>query len=78
MRRLLMTLALSATFWSAAVAGPKDDALQVVDKWTQAFTGSDVDAIVKLYAPDAVFLGTGSKTLVTRRKISASTSRRRF
>ena len=66
MRRLLMALALSAAFCSAAVAGPKEDALQVVEKWTKAFTESDVDGIVKLYAPDAVFLGTGSKTLVTR------------
>jgi uncharacterized protein (TIGR02246 family) len=41
-------------------------ALQVLEQWTKAFTDSDVDGIVKLYAPDALFLGTGSKTVVTK------------
>jgi uncharacterized protein (TIGR02246 family) len=49
-----------------ALAGPKEEALQIVEKWTKAFTESDVDGIVKLYAPDALFFGTGSKTLVTK------------
>ena len=51
---------------STAAADAKSDALQVVDKWAKAFTASDVDAIVKLYAPDALFMGTGSKTVVTK------------
>lgn len=33
--------------------------------WTKAFAESDVDAIARLYAPDALFIGTGSKTIVT-------------
>jgi uncharacterized protein (TIGR02246 family) len=66
MRKLLMAVALFASLCSAAVAGSKEEALQVVEKWTKAFTESDVDGIVKLYAPDALFLGTGSKTLVTK------------
>ena len=36
----------------------------MVERWTRAFTDSDVDAIVKLYASDALFLGTSSKTVV--------------
>ncbi len=36
-----------------------------MEKWTIAFAASDVDGIVKLYAPDALFMGTGSKTVVT-------------
>jgi uncharacterized protein (TIGR02246 family) len=51
---------------SIAVAGPKEDALQVLDKWSKAFTESDVDAIVGLYAPDALFIGTGSKAVVSK------------
>ncbi|MCX7177174.1 MAG: SgcJ/EcaC family oxidoreductase [Proteobacteria bacterium] len=66
MRRVLTTVALFASFCAVAVAGPKEEALQVVDKWTRAFTESDVDGIVKLYASDALFFGTGSKTLVTK------------
>jgi uncharacterized protein (TIGR02246 family) len=40
-------------------------ALQVVERWATAFSESNVDAIVSLYAPDASFFGTGSKALVS-------------
>ena len=46
-------------------ASSANDALQVVQRWATAFNESNVDAIVGLYAPDALFFGTGSKTLVT-------------
>jgi uncharacterized protein (TIGR02246 family) len=51
---------------SAAAADTKADALQVLDRWAKAFNASDVDGIVKLYAPDALFMGTGSKSVVTK------------
>ncbi len=66
MRELLVALALLASLCSTANAGPKEEALQVLEKWTKAFTDSDVDGIVKLYAPDASFLGTSSKTVVLK------------
>src|SRR6266853_3724881 len=66
MRELLVAVALFASLCSTSIAGPKEEALQVLEKWTKAFTDSDVDSIVKLYAPDALFLGTGSKTVVTK------------
>jgi len=66
MRALLWTLGFLVTLSSAAVAGPKEDALQVLEKWAKAFTDSDVDAIVKLHAPDALFMGTASKTVVVQ------------
>jgi len=66
MRKLMIVGALFASLCSTAIAGPKEEALQVVQNWTKAFTESDVDAIVKLYAPDALFFGTSSKTLVTK------------
>jgi len=66
MREMLIAIALLASLCSTANAGPKEDALQVVEKWAKAFTDSDVDGIVKLYAPDALFLGTGSKTVVVK------------
>ena len=66
MRELLVAIALITSLCSTAIAGPKEEALQVLEKWTKAFTDSDVDGIVKLYAPDALFLGTGSKTVVTK------------
>jgi uncharacterized protein (TIGR02246 family) len=62
----LLTLAVLATLTApAAVAGPREDALQVLARWTDAFAASDVDAIVALHAPDALFMGTGSKDVVT-------------
>ncbi len=52
-----------AALTSPVSAGSEEDALQVVEKWAAAFNASDVDAIVALYAPDAMFLGTGSRTV---------------
>jgi uncharacterized protein (TIGR02246 family) len=66
MRGLVLTLALSAALASPASAGPEEDALTIVARWAAAFNASDVDAIVALYAPDALFLGTGSRTVVTK------------
>ena len=51
---------------SSAFAGPKEDAFEVIERWAKAFTEADVDTIVSLYASDAVFMGTGSKTIVTQ------------
>lgn len=64
MRAAVASVALCLAI-SPALAGPQEDALQVLAQWTKAFSDSDVDAIVKLYAPDALFMGTGSKTVVT-------------
>ena len=44
-----------------------DGAHEIVGQWRQAFLAANVDALVKLYAPDALFLGTGSKDLVDGR-----------
>jgi uncharacterized protein (TIGR02246 family) len=66
MRVLLVVMALITALGSTAIAGPKEDALQVVEQWAKAFTDADVDGLVKLYAPDALFFGTGSKTVVTK------------
>lgn len=41
-----------------------DGALDVIDRWHKAFAASDVDALVKLFAPDATILADNSKTVV--------------
>jgi uncharacterized protein (TIGR02246 family) len=66
MRALLIAATLFVSLCSTATAGPKEDALQVLERWTKAFSDSDVDSIVKLYAADTTFLGTGSKTVVVK------------
>ena len=49
-----------------AVAGPREDAFQVIEQFKSAFDASDVQRIVKLFAPDASFLGTVSPKLITK------------
>jgi hypothetical protein len=66
MRVLVSLVALLGLLSSAANAGPKEDARAVLDKWTKAFAASDVDGIVKLYAPGALFVGTSSKAVVVK------------
>ena len=41
------------------------EALTIVELWSSAFTQSDVDTVMSLFAHDAVFLGTSSKNIVT-------------
>ncbi len=64
MRALASSVALLMFGVGSAMAEPKDEATQVVEAWARAFNASDVDGIVALYAPDALFVGTGSKTVV--------------
>lgn len=65
--RALPMAVFGASLATGAAAGPTDEALAVLARWTAAFAASDVDAIVALYAPDALFMGTGSKSVVTDR-----------
>lgn len=52
--------------WSAlAHAGPKEDALAAYDKFFTAFTTGNQNQLAALFAPDALFYGTGSAEVVT-------------
>jgi uncharacterized protein (TIGR02246 family) len=66
MRKTILGAVLLVLLSTTAFAGPKEEAFQVLEQWTKAFTASDVDAIMKLHASDALFLGTSSQTVVTR------------
>ena len=46
-------------------AGPKEDAQAVFGKFLTSFSAANADGILELFAQDALFWGTGSKTLVT-------------
>jgi len=65
MRRLIALVA-AAIGMSLAQAGPKEEAMQVVEKWSKAFADADLDGIMSLYASDALFFGTLDKTLTTQ------------
>lgn len=67
MRLIHMLTAAAIALPAAAAAGPREDALAVLQKWSEAFAASDVDAITALYADDTLFMGTGSKSVVTDR-----------
>lgn len=46
-----------------ALAGPSEDVASTVNRWAMAFNANDVDALVKLYAPDAVLIGPAGSTV---------------
>lgn len=64
LQRPLIAALLAVTWAPCAGAGPAEDALAVVERWAAAFAAADVDAITTLYAPDALFMGTGSRGVV--------------
>jgi uncharacterized protein (TIGR02246 family) len=66
MRNLLLAISLIMAAPVTVIAGPKEDAYQVVEKFKKAFDASDVQGIVSLFASDAVFLGTVSPKLATK------------
>lgn len=70
--RLLYAIVFSACLLLAApnpvLAGPEEDAYAAVETWAQAINSNDVDKIVALYTPHALFLGTLSPTLATDRR----------
>lgn len=51
-------VALWLAWPTGAVAGPAEDASAVIDRWAAAFSANDADAVLKLYTPDAILLGT--------------------
>lgn len=66
MRKLLLACALVVCVPISAFAGPKEDAFQVVEQFKKSFDASDVEGVVRLFAPDAIFLGTVSPKLATK------------
>lgn len=53
------------TFSALTLAGPKEDALAAYQKFFEAFTTNNHDQLAALFAPDALFYGTGSAEVVT-------------
>ena len=49
------------------LAGPKEDALAAYHKFFESFTTDNHDQVALLFAPDALFYGTGSTEVVTTR-----------
>lgn len=61
MKRLLALLcAWSLVGGSSVFAGPAEDANAVINAWVAAYSANDREALVSLYAPNAILLGTTS------------------
>ena len=48
---------------AVAIAGPADEANALVDRFSAAYNSNDPEAVVKLYTPDAILLGTVSPVI---------------
>lgn len=44
-------------------AGPAEDANTLIDQWAATYSANDREALVALYAPDAILLGTTSPVM---------------
>jgi uncharacterized protein (TIGR02246 family) len=62
--RVALTCLLFVTY-TPALAGPKEDALTAYNRFFELFTTDNHDQIAALFAPDALFYGTGSPEVVT-------------
>ena len=61
---LASALFIALTFAARdAMAGPAEEANAALDRFSAAYTANDVEALVGLYATDAILLGTNSPTI---------------
>jgi uncharacterized protein (TIGR02246 family) len=66
MKRVGALLLASAAFAAVtfmvrtATAGPAEEANAALDRFSAAYTANDIDALIKLYAPNTILLGTNS------------------
>ncbi len=59
----LLILGLVLVLPAVAAAGPAEEANAVVDRFSAAYNSNDPEAVVKLYTPDAILLGTVSPVI---------------
>lgn len=62
---LLVAASIAVALLTAgpAVAGPAEEANAALDRFSAAYTANDVEALVQLYAPNAILLGTNSPVI---------------
>ncbi len=59
---VLPSVLLMAMMFAArpSIAGPAEEANAALDRFSAAYSANDVEALVQLYAPNAILLGTNS------------------
>jgi hypothetical protein len=66
MQRLVQLTIVAAIVAFAPIttfAGPAEDASAAIDRWVAAYSSNDVEALMKVYAPDALLHGTSEPQL---------------
>lgn len=66
MRKLLLACVILCVWPVTVFAGPREEAFQVVEQFQKIFGACDEQGLVKLFASDAVFLGTVSPIVATK------------
>lgn len=59
----LVSIVLILISPAAALAGPREEANAVIDRWSAAYSSNDPEEVVKNYRPDAILLGTASPVM---------------
>ena len=59
----ILLIGLVSILPAVAAAGPAEEANAVVDRFSAAYNSNDPEAVVKLYTPDAILLGTVSPVI---------------
>ncbi len=59
----LFIIGLLLVLPAVAAAGPAEEANAVVDRFSAAYNTNDPEAVVRLYTPDAILLGTVSPVI---------------
>jgi uncharacterized protein (TIGR02246 family) len=65
MIRRLLLIAVCLALPCSAFAGPKEDAQAVFDQFLTALTAANLDEVVGLFTPEALFWGTTMRDLAT-------------
>jgi uncharacterized protein (TIGR02246 family) len=65
MLRIALVCTAIAACSVTALAGPKEEAQAVADRFIAAFIAGDLEGTIALYSPDAVYWGTQSPDLGT-------------
>lgn len=62
-RIIVQAVCIAILTTTTALAGPAEEANAAVDRWVAAYSANDVEALTKVYAPDAILLGTTSPVI---------------
>src|SRR5262249_24903329 len=55
---LWMMIAMVTLMPHTTLAGPAEEGAATIDRWVAAYTAHDVEALIKIYTPDAILQGT--------------------